>query len=125
MNQRRLRRNNHFSSDAASDIGKIPLDRVPTPHQISRNSGVQQLQSISEFAGSLVGVCSLSSWIVNTVPAWLVLLGLVVVIAGGAVAVQKVLRHRYPGLAGDAHNDATRFAFRCSGVGTDVLSAVE
>jgi hypothetical protein len=51
-----------------------------------------------------------SRWIVSNVPAWLVLLILVVVIAGGAVLVQKVLRHRYPGLAGDAHNDATRFA---------------
>jgi hypothetical protein len=39
----------------------------------------------------------LSRWIVDTLPAWLVLLGLVVVIAGGAVAVQKVLRRRYPG----------------------------
>ncbi|OBA58822.1 hypothetical protein A5647_19685 [Mycobacterium sp. 1100029.7] len=48
---------------------------------------------------------------VNTFPAWLVMLGLVVLIAGGAVLAQKILRRRYPRLAGDAHNDATRFAF--------------
>jgi hypothetical protein len=53
----------------------------------------------------------LSRWIVNNLPAWLVLLLLVVVIAGGAVLVQRLLRQRYPRLAGDAHNDATRFAF--------------
>ena len=53
----------------------------------------------------------MSRWIVNTFPAWLVLLGLVILIAGGAVLAQRVLRRRYPGLAGDAHNDPTRFAF--------------
>jgi hypothetical protein len=53
----------------------------------------------------------LSRWIVNTFPAWLVLLGLLILIAGGGVLAQKVLRRRYPQLAGDAHNDATRFAF--------------
>jgi hypothetical protein len=52
----------------------------------------------------------MTRWIVSNVPAWPLLLGLVVVIAGGAVVVQKVLRHRYPRLAGDTHNDATRFA---------------
>jgi Protein of unknown function (DUF4239) len=53
----------------------------------------------------------LSRWIVSNLPAWLVLLGLIVLIAGGAVLAQKVLRRRYPRLAGDGHNDATRFAF--------------
>jgi hypothetical protein len=53
----------------------------------------------------------LSRWIVSNVPAWLLLLGLLVLIAGGAVLAQKFLRQRYPRLAEDAHNDATRFAF--------------
>jgi len=52
-----------------------------------------------------------SRWIVSNVPAWLVLVGLLVLIAGGAVLLQKLLRQRYPQLAGDAHNDPTRFAF--------------
>jgi hypothetical protein len=52
-----------------------------------------------------------SRWIVSNLPAWLVLLLLVVLIVGGAVLAQKALRRRYPQLSGDAHNDATRFAF--------------
>jgi hypothetical protein len=48
---------------------------------------------------------------VSNLPAWLVLLGLIVLIVGGAALAQKVLRRRYPRLAGGAHNDATRFAF--------------
>jgi Protein of unknown function (DUF4239) len=53
----------------------------------------------------------MSRWIVNNLPAWLVLITFVVLIAGGAVLLQKILRRRYPLLAGEAHNDATRFAF--------------
>jgi hypothetical protein len=53
----------------------------------------------------------LGRWIVSNVPAWLVLVGLLVIIAGGAVVAQLVVRRRYPWLAADAHNDATRFAF--------------
>jgi hypothetical protein len=52
-----------------------------------------------------------SSWIVDNVPSWLLLLGLVVVIAGGAVFVQIYARHRFPWLKGEEHNDVTRFAF--------------
>ncbi|WP_242660267.1 DUF4239 domain-containing protein [Mycobacterium mantenii] len=50
-------------------------------------------------------------WIVSNLPAWLVLVGLLVIVAGGAVLAQIIVRRRYPGLAADAHNDATRFAF--------------
>jgi Protein of unknown function (DUF4239) len=53
----------------------------------------------------------MSRWIVTNLPAWLVLLALVVLIAGGAVLLQIILRRRYPRLAGDAHNDPTRLAF--------------
>lgn len=58
----------------------------------------------------------MSRWIVSSLPAWLVLLILVVLIAGGAVVAQIVLRRRYPRLAADAHNDATRFAFGVVGL---------
>ena len=53
----------------------------------------------------------MSLWIVSNVPAWLLLLGFVVLIGGGAMLAQKLLRRRYPGLAKEGHNDATRFAF--------------
>ena len=53
----------------------------------------------------------LSRWILSNVPSWLVLLGLVVLVAGGALLVQTYVRHRFPRLKGDEHNDAIRFAF--------------
>jgi hypothetical protein len=52
-----------------------------------------------------------SLWIVSDVPAGLLLLSLVVLIAGGAVLIQRYIRHRFPRLAQGAHNDATTFAF--------------
>ena len=52
-----------------------------------------------------------SAWLVNNVPPWLLLLGLSVLVAGGAVLIGMYARHRFPGLKGDAHNDVTRFAF--------------
>ncbi len=53
----------------------------------------------------------MSNWIVNNVPSWLLLLGLIVLIAGGAVLTQIYVRHRFPRIKGDEHNDVTRFAF--------------
>ncbi len=55
----------------------------------------------------------MSHWLVSNVPSGLLLLGLIVVIAGGgAVLIQAFLRHRFPRLrGGDAHNDVTKFAF--------------
>ncbi len=41
----------------------------------------------------------------------LLLPGLSVLIAGGAVLIQMYARHRFPGFKGEAHNDVTRFAF--------------
>ncbi len=48
---------------------------------------------------------------VNNVPSWLLLLGLIVLIAGGAVLTHTYVRHRFPGFKGNEHNDVTRFAF--------------
>lgn len=53
----------------------------------------------------------LSRWILSNVPSWLVLLGLVLFVAGGAVLVQMYVRRRFPRLKGGEHNDAIRFAF--------------
>jgi Protein of unknown function (DUF4239) len=52
-----------------------------------------------------------SRWLVSNVPSWLLLLGLVVLVAGGAVLIQLYVRHRFPRLTGDEHNDVTKFAF--------------
>ena len=53
----------------------------------------------------------MSRWIVSHVPAWLLLVGLVVFVAGGAMLVQVYVRHRFPWLKEDEHNDVTRFAY--------------
>lgn len=53
----------------------------------------------------------MSRWLVSNVPSWLLLLGLIVVVAGGAVLIQLFVRRRFPGLRRDEHNDAMRFAF--------------
>ena len=49
-----------------------------------------------------------SAWLANNVPTWLLLLGLSVLIAGGAVLIQVYVRRRFPGLKEDAHNDVMR-----------------
>lgn len=53
----------------------------------------------------------MSGWIVSHVPAGLVLIVLIVVIAGGAVLVQIFIRRRYPGLKGEEHNDVIKFTY--------------
>ena len=53
----------------------------------------------------------MSWWIVNYIPSWVLLIGLIVLIAGGAALVQRYVRRRFPVLTGDAHNDATKFTY--------------
>lgn len=53
----------------------------------------------------------MSLWIVRNIPPLLLLLGLVIVIAGGAVLIQRTVRRRYPVLTQDGHNDVTKFAY--------------
>jgi Protein of unknown function (DUF4239) len=50
-------------------------------------------------------------WLVSNVPPWLLLLGLIVLIAGGAVLLLFFVRHRFPRLNGGEQNDVTMFAF--------------
>jgi hypothetical protein len=52
-----------------------------------------------------------SYFLVSNVPSWLLLSGLIVVIAGGAVLIQLYVRRRFPRLKEDAHNDVTKFAY--------------
>lgn len=53
----------------------------------------------------------MSAWLVGHVPAGLLLVALIILIAGGAVLLQRFVRGRFPHLAGEDHNDVTRFAY--------------
>ena len=53
----------------------------------------------------------MSSWLVEHVPAGVLLIALIVLFAGGALLAQRFVRRRYPHLAGEEHNDVTRFAY--------------
>lgn len=53
----------------------------------------------------------MSQWLVSNLPSWLLLLGIVVVVAGGAVLIQKFVRRKFPNLKGEEHNDVIKFAF--------------
>ena len=53
----------------------------------------------------------ISQWLVSTLPSWLLLLGIVVAVAGGAVLIQTVVRRNFPSLKGEEHNDVIKFAF--------------
>lgn len=53
----------------------------------------------------------ISQWLVATLPSWLLLLGIIVVVAGGAVLIQVFVRRHFPNLKGEEHNDVIKFAF--------------
>jgi hypothetical protein len=53
----------------------------------------------------------ISEWLVSTLPSWLLLLGIIVVVAGGSVLIQTLVRRKFPSLKGEEHNDVIRFAF--------------
>ena len=53
----------------------------------------------------------MSQWLVSNLPSWLLLLGIIIVVTGGAVLVQKFVRRKFPNLKGDEHNDVIKFAF--------------
>ncbi|WP_422746593.1 hypothetical protein ACN27E_03365 [Mycobacterium sp. WMMD1722] len=53
----------------------------------------------------------MTRWLVTALPAWVLLLGLVVIMAGGAVLVQNYVRRRFPTLTGEEHKDVTRFTY--------------
>ena len=53
----------------------------------------------------------MSRWLVSTLPSWLLLLVIVVLISGVALLVQRFVRQRFPDLRGEEHNDVTKFAF--------------
>jgi hypothetical protein len=53
----------------------------------------------------------MSAWLVTAIPSWLLFVGLIVVIAGGAILLRRFLRGRFPALARDEHNDVTKFTY--------------
>ena len=53
----------------------------------------------------------MSRWLVTNVPAPLLLVAFVLLIVGGAVLVQRYVRHRIPGLKDGAHNDVLKFTY--------------
>jgi len=53
----------------------------------------------------------ISEWLVSNLPSWLLLLGIIIVIAGGSVLIQTLVRRKFPSLKGEEHNDVIRFAF--------------
>lgn len=53
----------------------------------------------------------MSWWIVNYIPSWVLLIGLIMLIAGGAALIQRYVRRRFPVIKGDAHNDVTKFTY--------------
>jgi len=53
----------------------------------------------------------MSGWIVSQIPPGLLLVGLVVVIAGGAMLLAKLVRRQFPALTRDEHNDVTKFTY--------------
>jgi hypothetical protein len=57
----------------------------------------------------------MSTWMVSNVPSWLLLLGLNLLVSGGAVLALKFVRHRFPGFRGDERSEVTQFAFMLVG----------
>ncbi len=53
----------------------------------------------------------ISQWLVTNLPSWLLLLGMIILIAGGAVLIQTFVRRKFPSLKGEEHNDVIKFAF--------------
>lgn len=53
----------------------------------------------------------MTAWLVSAVPSGLLFIGLVVVIAGGAILLRMFLRRRFSALARDEHNDVTKFTY--------------
>jgi hypothetical protein len=53
----------------------------------------------------------MSQWLVSHIPSLVLLIGLIVIISGGAVLTQRLVRRRYPQLAQGEHNDVTKFTY--------------
>lgn len=57
----------------------------------------------------------MSDWVASNVPPWLVLLGLIVLVAGGSMLVLAYVRHQFPGLKEGEQNQAAGMVYRVIG----------
>ena len=66
----------------------------------------------------------MSAWAVTHIPPLLLLVGLIVLITGGALVLQKLFRRRFP-LLHSEHNDVAKFTYGVIGFvyafGSDVV----
>ncbi|CAN5487858.1 hypothetical protein BH11ACT6_BH11ACT6_23820 [soil metagenome] len=53
----------------------------------------------------------MSQWLVSHIPSLVLLIGLIAIVSGGAVLIQRLVRRRYPQLAQGEHNDVTKFTY--------------
>lgn len=53
----------------------------------------------------------ISQWLVANLPSWALLLGIIIVVTGGAILIQILVRRNFSSLKGEEHNDVIRFAF--------------
>jgi hypothetical protein len=53
----------------------------------------------------------LGLWLITTIPSWLLLSSIVILVAGGATIVGLLVRRSFPILRTDQHNDALKFAY--------------
>lgn len=58
----------------------------------------------------------MSLWIVTNLPAWLILLGMIVSISGSAVLICRVVRKRFPAISQGTHNDSLQFGYGVIGL---------
>jgi hypothetical protein len=82
-----------------------PLSRLD-----ERNRRLQS-NDASALPSNRLGGPLMSWWIVSHIPSWVLLIGLIVLIAGGAALIQRYVRRRFPVLKGDEHNDGTKFTY--------------
>jgi hypothetical protein len=53
----------------------------------------------------------MSEWLATQIPSGILLIGLICLIVGVALLVQRYVRRRFPTLAGGDHNDVTKFTY--------------
>ncbi|AKK29198.1 DUF4239 domain-containing protein [Mycobacterium sp. EPa45] len=53
----------------------------------------------------------MSGWLVSHIPPGLLLVGLIIVVAGGGILLVAGVRRRFPALTRDEHNDVTKFTY--------------
>src|ERR1700751_3658739 len=86
--------------------------KVETPEHVSKAAGNSAVPAWA--AGGMREEFGVSRWLVSNMPSWLLLLGLIALVAGGAVLIQLFIRHRFPRFKGAENNEVT-FVLRVVG----------